>query len=315
MASYWTAQSPVSSPGTDPLTTTAIANLSPDLSSLRTATTNAIYHFTNVDSPSPNSDIPTSRTAEKSLRYASSILSTLLSRGSSPSLSIPRDPIDRVVGCSRDTALLFLTLARAKGISARGRVGFVSDKDPTDPFWLDHVVVEVYDAESQRWKMVETMASESSRDEGDDVDFLGLRPGVDFMTAPQAWKTARDGMVDAKRFGVAPGEWMPDFLKGWHYLAHNVLHDLAWLGKKEMLLWDHWGVQEGTRGMTGEEVRDKLGKLVDEVCEVTGREDLKVEKMEELLGREGLAVPKMVGTVAPSGGGMIEEDVSKVLGL
>ncbi|KAK4443635.1 Transglutaminase-like protein [Podospora aff. communis PSN243] len=299
MASYWTTQSPVSDQGTSPVTTTAIAALPSSLPSLRFATTNAIYHFTNLEhGPSPNPDIPPSRKAEKSLRYASSILTTLLSRGGSPSLSIPRSPADRVVGCSRDTALLFLTLARSKGIPARGRVCFVSDKDPTEPVWLDHVIVEVYDAEQKRWKMVETMAKDGTEEGGE--DYLDLRQGVDIMTAPAAWKAAREGTVNPLRFGVAPGEGMPDFLKGWHYLAHNVLHDLAWLGKKEMLLWDHWGVQGGTRGMTGEEV--------------TGREGVTGDEVEGLLASEGLGVTKMVGTVAPDRG-MVEEDVSRVLGL
>jgi len=313
MASYWTAQSPVSSPGTEPLTTTAIATLSPDLPSLRTATTNAVYHFTNLDSHSPNADIPPSRTAEKSLRYASAILTTLLARGPAPSLSIPRAPIDRVIGCSRDTALLFLTLARAKGIPARGRVGFVSDKDPIEPFWLDHVIVETYDSDQKRWRMVETMAKDGSEDEG--VDFLDLRAGVDFMSGPVAWEAVREGRVDASRFGVAPGDEMPPFLKGWHYLAHNVLHDLAWLAKREMLLWDHWGVQGGMTGLTGEEVRDKFEALLDEVCEVTGGDDVDPVKVERLMEREGLGVPRTVGTVAPVGGGMIEEDVSLVIGM
>ncbi|KAK5654728.1 hypothetical protein OQA88_7053 [Cercophora sp. LCS_1] len=308
MASYWTTQSPVSSPGTDPVVLTAIAALPPDLSTLRTASTNTTYHFIRLES---NPSIDQTRASEKSLRYASAILSLLLTRGPSPSLTIPRTPIDRVIGCSRDTALLFLTLARAKGIPARGRVGFVSDKDPTAPFWLDHVVVEVYDADQQRWKMVETMASDGSREP--DEDYLDYRPGVDFLTAPEAWKAAREGRIDASRFGVAPGDGMPNFLKGWHYLAHNVLHDLVWLGKTEMLLWDHWGVQNGMRDMAPGEIVERFGGLLDEVCEVTGGE-VDSAKVEGLMKREGLGVTRVVGTVVPSGEGMMEEDVSRAIG-
>jgi hypothetical protein len=64
--------------------------------------------------------------------------------------------------------------------------------------------------------------------------------------------------VDPARFSIAPVEQLPLFLKWWHYLAHNVVHDSVWLDRKEMLLWDHWGVQDGSWG------------LLDHVSAVTG---------------------------------------------
>ncbi len=45
---------------------------------------------------------------------------------------------------------------------------------------------------------------------------------------------------------VAPG--LGDSMtRGWAYIAHNVIHDLAALNKTETLLWDAWGMQLGDR--------------------------------------------------------------------
>jgi hypothetical protein len=208
--------------------------------------------------------------------------------------------------------VLFLALARAKGIPARGRVGFVSFS--VEGWWLDHVVVEVWDAKETRWRMVETMAKGKDNRDGA-VDLLDLKAGRDFLTGPQAWTAAREGRVDPSKFSVAPVEALPPFLKGWHYLAHNVLHDLAWLDKKEMLLWDHWGVQDGLAQKTAGDIQEELGALLDEISAVTGADgDLDLAKTQAFATRDGLRVPEMVGTVDPAGGGMIKVDISSVIG-
>jgi hypothetical protein len=131
----------------------------------------------------------------------------LLERGE-PSLARPRRAPDRAVGCCRDSTLLFLALARHKGFAARARVGFAAYFQPG--WLLDH-------------------------------DWLDLTDDQ-FVTGPRAWRAARAGEADPARYVVAPGLDVPA-LRGWPYLAHNVLHDLAALGKTEMLLWDGWGLQ------------------------------------------------------------------------
>src|SRR4051812_12447859 len=89
MAHYWTNQRPATTSGGNPATTAAITALPSDLATLRQAATHAIYHFTNLG-PDSNSNVPASRGAEKGLRYASAIFDTVLTRGSSPSLSLTR---------------------------------------------------------------------------------------------------------------------------------------------------------------------------------------------------------------------------------
>ncbi len=46
--------------------------------------------------------------------------------------------------------------------------------------------------------------------------------------------------MDPARFVVDPSLDIP-LTKGWPYVRHNFIHDLAALAKHEMLLWDKWG--------------------------------------------------------------------------
>ena len=85
-------------------------------------------------------------------RYAGALLGLLLQRGD-PALDRDRPPSERVVGCCRDAAVVFLALARAKGLPARARVGFAAYLVPG---WLiDHVVAEVRDETEGRWRVVD----------------------------------------------------------------------------------------------------------------------------------------------------------------
>jgi len=207
--------------------------------------------------------------------------------------------------------VLFLSLARAKGIPARGRVGFTFY--PEEKWWIDHVVAEVWDAQAERWRLVEAyMAGKNGKDETGKIDLLDLPEG-DFLTGPKAWRAVREGRVDPGRFGIAPDEGLPPFLKAWHYLAHNVLHDLAWLDGKEMLLWDHWGVQDGMNRKSPGEVVEELGALLDEVAAVTGETGVEREAVRVLARREGLRVLSVVGSIDPVSGGMVEVDVARVV--
>ena len=67
--------------------------------------------------------VPAERIGEIHTRYADAMLALILERGE-PDLGRERRPPDRMVGCCRDATVLFLALARHKGIPARARVGF-----------------------------------------------------------------------------------------------------------------------------------------------------------------------------------------------
>jgi len=314
---FWAAHSPVTSPGTSHLVTSAIAAIpNNSLSTLRNATSQHIFHFLN--SNYADKGVPPSRRSEISLRYASSILETLVSREAS--LTATRDNANRAVGCARDSVVTFLCLARERGIPARGRVGFTSmfgdAETDSEGWWLDHVIAEVWDAGESRWRMVETRMA--SRKEGDDRDDSGRFNLLDlteaeFLTAPKAWKAVQEGKLDAAKFGVDADDNLPPFLKGWHYLAHNLLHDLVWLDKKEMLLWDHWGVQDGMSKKTPEAVREELSGLLGEISAVTADTGVEPAAVRALAQREGLRVPGVITSV-DAAGGMVEVDVSRTIG-
>jgi hypothetical protein len=124
---------------------------------------------------------------------------------------------------------------------ARARVGFAAYFHPG---WLiDHVVAEVWDDAAGRWRLVDPEMDGGWKPEvnGQSVDWLDLTPDQ-FVTGPRAWRAAREGGSDPERCVVYPEVDVP-VLRGWPYIAHNVIHDLAALNKTEMLLWEGWGMQ------------------------------------------------------------------------
>ena len=296
----WSLQSPTTDPG--PAATPLIDALPSDLASLRHASSQLVFHYRAGDFAKDN--VPTSRLPEINLRYADALLATLLTRGAKPTLLGDRAPVDRVVGCCRDAVVLFLTLARHKGIPARGRVGFATYI--RKGWYMDHVVAEVWDQEEKRWRLVET----ELEDEINRVDYLDLTE-EQFITGPRAWRLARGGEVDAARFVVSPALELP-VLRGWPYLAHNVLHDLVWWDKKEMLLWDYWGVQ-GELEDDAKEVPETLVKVLDDISALTVNSRTELEDIRTLLSWDGLDVPQVVGTVDPNSGNVSEVDVSRVI--
>ncbi|KAK0749774.1 hypothetical protein B0T18DRAFT_389311 [Schizothecium vesticola] len=226
----------------------------------------------------------------------------------SPAAPRPRSwataPVDRVVGCCRDAVVLFIALARHKGIPARGRVGFVSYFH--EGWFIDHVVAEVWDNEEKGWRLVET----ELEGESDGIDYLDLTE-EQFITGPRAWRLARAGVVDPARFVVSPSLDL-NILRGWPYLAHNVLHDLVWWDKKEMLLWDYWGMQ-GELEEDAREVPESLAKGLDEISAITMDPRTDLATLRTLLSRNGLDVPRVVRSVDPNSGTVSKVDVSRMI--
>jgi hypothetical protein len=99
-------------------------------------------------------------------------------------------------------------------------------------------------------------------------------------------------------------------LRGWPYIAHNAIHDLAALNKEEMLLWDGWGMQLG-HGPGPLPEADQ--EVLDEVCALTADPAVTPEVLAALSGRDGLRVPAEVTSFAPGGGPPRQVDVSRVI--
>jgi len=149
----------------------------------------------------------------------------------------------RVVGCCRDATLLFVSLARHKGIPARMRVGFAAYFHPG--LLIDHVVAQAWDEAAGRWRLIDGEMNSNWTPEvnGRPIDWMDLADDQ-FVTGPRAWQAARAGTSDPERYLTSPDLDAPE-LRGWPLLARHVIHDLVALNKTEMLVWDAWGMQLG----------------------------------------------------------------------
>ncbi|KAJ1542537.1 hypothetical protein HK405_009911, partial [Cladochytrium tenue] len=291
---FWASQSPTSAPS--PSARAAIAALPADIAALHAAATQLMLHYRVYEQL-----VRPERRDEIHTRYADLMLDRILSRGEPASLSRKRTADDRTVGCCRDVALLFVTLAREKGIPARMRVGFASYFNPG--WWMDHVVAEVWEEEGStsdgkvgkegRWRMIDPEMELGWKSEGGKaVDFLDLRRGVDFKTGGDAWLASRNGDEDPTKYIVDPSLLDIPPLRGWVQIANNVVLDLSAMAKKEMLQWDMWGMllEHGESNS----VPEGNARLLDEVSDVLQNLDVEPEVVKELAARDGLAVTKVI---------------------
>lgn len=301
---YWAAHSAVTDPGP---AGKAIDELPADLAALRQASSQLVFHYRAGGDFAANG-VPAERISEIDTRYADAMFGHVLQRGE-PALARDRQPADRLVGCCRDATVFFLALARHKGIAARARVGFAAYFDPG---WLiDHVVAETWDEREGRWRLVDPEMNAAWRPEvnGRPVDWLDLT-GDQFVTGPRAWRAARAGTSDPERHVFAP-DFDEPMTRGWVYIAHNAIHDLAALNKTETLLWDAWGMQLGWTAVSAVPGGDAA--VLDEICAVTADPDREPSVLGELGGRDGLRVPPVVTSYDPTGGPPRLVDVSRAL--
>lgn len=233
---YYATQSVVTDPGE---MAGCFAGLPNDVAGLRRVARGLVIHYRG-DDPLAHG-IPEERLAEVDTRYAEPMLRRLMELDARP-LSAERAPEKRLVGCCRDFTVLFLAMARHAGIPARARVGFATSFAPG--LNVDHEVAEVWDAGERRWRLVDAELGDVHVDptDGKALDPLDL-PRDRFLVGGTAWHACRAGEADPARFLVDPGLDVPQ-TRGWPYLLHNLIHDLAALNKEEMLLWDAWGLME-----------------------------------------------------------------------
>ncbi|MFI6045748.1 transglutaminase-like domain-containing protein [Nocardia sp. NPDC051321] len=231
--SYYATQSKFTDPGKF---VEWVAALNPDSAALRDVASGLVFHFWG------NGDVTehgfaAQRREEIDLRYADNIFARLHALNPAP-LDTERAPTERVVGCCRDFTLLYVAMARHHGIPARSRTGFATYLIPG---WAaDHTIAEVWDAEHRRWRLVDPQFTPGYRDptDGTEMDLLDV-PRDRFLVAADAWNNCRTCEADPTRFVVSPDQPAP-FLRGWPYLLHSLILDLAALNKHEMILWDLW---------------------------------------------------------------------------
>jgi hypothetical protein len=282
---------------TDPGAAGAVIDdeLPADLAALREASSQLVFHY-RADGDWAENGVPAERAGEIDTRYADGMFALLLSRGE-PALARKRLPPDRVVGCCRDSTLLFVSLARRKGIPARMRVGFAAYFRPG--LLMDHVVAEAWDEAAGRWRLIDgEMNSDWTPEvDGHPVDWMDLADDQ-FVTGPRAWQAAGAGASDPGRHLTAPDLDAPE-LRGWPLLARHAIHDLVALNKTEMLVWDAWGMQLGIEpGLVAEQ--DAL--LLDEICAHPADPGVSPDVVAALADRDELRVPATVTSFDPYGG-------------
>jgi hypothetical protein len=279
---YYTTQSPFSDPGSHRAMLNAVPG---DLAEMREAVTPLVFHYRGDGDWGENGIAP-ERIAEIDLRYADAMLERIGELSDAP-LGSAREANERMVGCCRDFTLLFVSLARHHGIPARSRVGFATYFF-TD-YAVDHVVAEVWDAAEGRWRLIdpELHAEHADPNDGAVLDPLDL-PRDRFIVAADAWLRCREGGDDPERYLVSPFLEIPE-LRGWSYLLHNVIQDLAAMNKHEMVLWDDWGISAEWASLT-----DAQRALVDEAARTMLSPDATLSDIQALYAREEFRVPETV---------------------
>ena len=263
-----------------------------DLAALQRIAGGLVLHY-RADDPASHG-VPDERLTEVDTRYAEAMLERLVELDERP-LTEERPPRSRILGCCRDFTVLFLTMARRQAIPARARVGFATYFLPG--LRLDHEVAEVWDAGEARWRLIDPELDDDHVDPNDGVrvDPLDV-PRDRFLVAGDAWHACRTGASDPQTFLVDPDLHEAD-TRGWPYLRHNLVHDLAALNKVEMLLWDEWGL------MRSERISDSDVELLDRIAEVTrapGAVSKDLRRWYEADSR--LRVPRTVISYSPASG-------------
>lgn len=284
---YYAEQSPITDPGG---ASGHLEDLPADVAALRQAALGLVFHYRDEDPASHG--VSEDRLPEVDSRYAERMLGRLFELDGTP-LSEGRPQEKRLLGCCRDFLVLLVTMARHKGIPARARVGFASYFE--EGFNVDHEVAEVWDAAEDRWRLVDPQLGEGFVDETDGVAFDSLDvPRDRFLVGGEAWRTCREGEADPEAFLVDPGLEIEQ-TRGWSYLRHNLVHDLASLNKAEMVLWDYWGLMET------EPPSEKDLALLDRVARATLSLDGSFREVRALYEEEpGLRVPTSVTSYSPT---------------
>lgn len=223
------------------------------------------------------------RRSQTHLRPAAQMLACLLEQDGR-SLTEARSLDERVVGTCRNFTVLFVALARAKGIPARARCGFGSYFVPGN--FEDHWVAEYWNREQERWVRVDAQLDAFQQGSlRPDFDVLDV-PHDRFVIAGDAWAQGRSGQVDPSRFGFSFYN-----MTGYWFIAGNIVRDFAALNNTEMLPWDVWG----TMPSPDEPLSDEQFAFFDRLAALTRTPAACFEELRALYEADGgLHVPATV---------------------
>lgn len=235
--------------------------------------------------------VPRERMQEMNTRYVSKILARIMELDERP-LTSKRPPEKRFIGCCRDFAVLFCSMARHQGIPTRTRSGFAPYINIGVPgFKVDHAIAEFWDIREERWRLVDPEQDDKLK-EINKIDFDTTDiPSDKFLLAGYVWQQYRDNKIDPDEFGNEPEE---EF-KGVAAIRNRVLQDLNMLNKMELLLWDTSSLMELHIVPTEDDL-----KLIDHVAELTLAGNKMFDEMRELYEKgPKLKIPRVVNSYSP----------------
>ncbi|NIK57881.1 transglutaminase-like domain-containing protein [Kribbella shirazensis] len=239
------------------------------------------------------------RLAEIDHRWVSAILATDQKRNGT-ALAVPREPVDRVVGCCRDYTLVFVSALRHKGIPARSRIGFGNYF--AEGFNHDHVVAEYWNGD--RWVMID--AEMDPADPRFTFDVADMPRGP-FTSAAEVWLGYRAGELDGDLYGADPDPDAPLKLHGGWFIRTYVHYQLAHLNGDELLLWDNWGTMSDTLDGADVELTDRIAHLM--VASDNGDETATKEVNDLYRTHPGLTFKGRSFLTSPAGGPFAWVDV------
>lgn len=247
LTTYYTEQSPITNPADY---AELYEGLPHDIAGLCKVVQGLIIHYRGAELF--HYTIPEERLAEIDTRYVPKMLARIRELDNRP-LTEERPPEKRLVGCCRDFATLFCSMARYCGIPTRTRIGFAAYFNPG--FNHDHEIVECWDEKEQRWRLIDPELSELHIQENRIRFDVHDVPRDQFICGGLAWQWCRADKAEPDKFGVEPNSPVG----GWWFIGHKLIQDLAAQNKMELLLWDTWGVM--LKELTGEEDMALLDKL------------------------------------------------------
>jgi hypothetical protein len=227
--------------------------------------------------------VPKTRQSEIHLRPIEKMVDRLLALDDQ-TLSVARTVDKRLAGRCRHFMLFLIAMLRAKGIPARARCGFGAYFNP--PYFEDHWVCEYWNADEERWILVDTQFDEVWRKKLNiKHDILDV-PRDQFLVASDAWDQSRKGEADPSDFGI-------DFagLRGIWFIAGSLVRDVAALNKMEMLPWDIWGAQP----RPDQTLNLEQLAFFDQLAAITREPDASFEELRTLYANDDrLRVPETV---------------------
>jgi hypothetical protein len=283
--SFYRRQSPFTSPGT---WGRSYRDLPSDVPGLCRVVQGLVVHYRSPQIK--QAALPRPRLAEISTRYVDKMIARLKELDGRP-LTEERVVPHRIVGCCRDFAVLFTSMARSRGIPARVRVGFANYfKGFPSRLWIDHTVAEYWSPGEGRWRLVDPEQTPALvRENRINFDVTDI-PRDRFLVGGLAWQSCRQGKSDANDFGVeAKGQ-----PRGLWFVRSRLLLDMAALNRVEVLLWDSW-----TDASPVARIGSKGVEELDRRARLSGQQAPPFDEVRTLYRSRRWRVPRTVWVYSP----------------